>query len=113
ASSAAGLTARLTGDEIRIVGELAPGERAEITYTVRVLDDAEQGDRHLGNVVAITGEEPICVPDSPLCTSHDVSPPAPGLPDTGVRPEVAVALALALLVLVSGAVLVAVSRRRG
>src|SRR5690606_726826 len=66
ASSAAGLTARLTGDEIRIVGELAPGERAEITYTVRVLDDAEQGDRHLGNVVAITGEEPICVPDSPL-----------------------------------------------
>lgn len=67
------LTATLTGDQIRVVGAIASGETVTVSYTVTVKDYADQGDGHLGNVVAQTGSDPVCVPDSSLCTEHPTS----------------------------------------
>lgn len=84
ASSDAALSATLDGDTIRVTGALASGQTAEVTYTVQVNGYDKQGNHTLGNVVAHNGNDPICVPDSALCTLHDVTPPAPGLASTGV-----------------------------
>ncbi|WP_460783269.1 CshA/CshB family fibrillar adhesin-related protein [Microbacterium tumbae] len=114
------LTATAEGDTIRITGAVPTGQIYTVTYTVTVNAYDTQGNHQLGNVVAITGEEPLCVPDSPLCTEHEVpepptpgTPPGPGgfLPNTGAQISVAVILA-ALLLLGAGGGLVVVGRRR-
>ncbi|GAB3598316.1 CshA/CshB family fibrillar adhesin-related protein [Microbacterium tumbae] len=107
------LTATVDGDTIRIVGAVPTGEVYTVTYTVTVNAYGQQGDHHLGNVVALTGEEPVCAPDSPLCTEHDLTPPPPsgGLPSTGGDVPL-VALLLAAATLLAGGVLVVVAARR-
>ncbi len=79
------LTATLSGDELRLVGSLASGEVVTVTYTVTVKDYADQGDHALVNEVAVTGEGPLCVEGSELCTLHStVEPPAePGTDEPG------------------------------
>ncbi|WP_293696351.1 hypothetical protein [uncultured Agrococcus sp.] len=104
------LTATVEGDTIRITGAIPSGEVTTVTYSVTVKDYEDQGDRALANVVAITGEEPVCAPESPLCTSHEVpEPPTADLPRTGGAVPIAV-IVLAMLSLAGGAALVA-SRR--
>ncbi|WP_460783271.1 DUF7927 domain-containing protein [Microbacterium tumbae] len=114
------LTAVAEGDSIRITGAVPTGATYTVTYTVKVKAYNKQGNHELGNVVAITGEEPVCVPDSPLCTEHEVpepptpgTPPGPGgfLPNTGAEISVSVILA-ALLLLGAGGGLVIAGRRR-
>ncbi|HIY66847.1 MAG TPA: DUF11 domain-containing protein, partial [Candidatus Agrococcus pullicola] len=104
------LTATVEGDTIRITGAIPTGEVTSVTYTVTVKDYEDQGDRALANVVAITGEEPVCAPESPLCTSHEVpEPPTADLPRTGGFVPIAV-IVLALLTVAGGAALVASGR---
>lgn len=96
------LTAATEGDTIRVTGSVPSGETYTVTYTVTVKEYSDQGDHELGNVVAITGEEPVCVPDSPLCTDHEVPPPpmggtSPDLPGTGAPISAVVVLAALLL----------------
>jgi len=110
-SSDAALTAKASGDTIRVTGELAFGKVATVTYAVTVNDDAHQGDHALDNVVARTGDDPICAPDSPLCTHHPVNPSAvPPLADTGS--DVAGMLALLILLLGGGGAAIVITRRR-
>jgi hypothetical protein len=82
-ASDAALVAKTTGDTIQVTGALASGQVARVTYTVKVKAYNDQGNHQIGNVVARNGDEPICVPDSQLCTMHKVTPPVPGLADTG------------------------------
>ncbi|MFB8893433.1 DUF7927 domain-containing protein [Microbacterium plantarum] len=116
ATSNEDLQAVTEGDTIRITGAVPTGETYTVTYTVKVKDRADQGNHHLGNVVAITGEEPVCAPDSPLCTQHDV-PPAPpvqtppNLAVTGGQIS-AMVIITALALLAAGGVLVVTRRRR-
>ena len=83
------LSATLVGDKILIGGELHPGETVNVTYTVRVLPDADRGDDVLGNFVLKPGVTPpsVCEPESTLCTENPVSPtpeqPVPPLEETG------------------------------
>ena len=114
------LTAVAEGDTIRITGAVPTGATYTVTYTVKVKAYDQQGNHELGNVVAITGEEPVCVPDSPLCTDHPVpeppapvTPPGPGgfLPNTGAEISAAVILT-ALLLLGAGGGLLLIGRRR-
>ncbi|WP_162622954.1 DUF7927 domain-containing protein [Microbacterium suaedae] len=115
------LTAMLEGETIRITGSVPTGEVYTVTYTVTANDYAEQGNQHLGNVVAVTGEEPICVDGSPLCTEHDVpEPPAPPVPpeepgewlsSTGVGVSATVLLVALLLLGVGGGMLLYGRRR--
>ncbi|MFT4259696.1 CshA/CshB family fibrillar adhesin-related protein [Microbacterium sp.] len=79
-----GLTAQIVGDTLVIEGEIASGMAVAVTYAVVVKAYDRQGDHELNNVVARTGEEPICVPDSPLCTRHPLVPPV-ALPTTGAE----------------------------
>lgn len=116
ATSNEDLQAVTEGDTIRITGTVPTGETYTVTYTVKVKDRVDQGNHHLGNVVAITGEEPVCAPDSPLCTQHDV-PPAPpvqtppNLAVTGGQIS-AMVIITALALLAAGGVLVVTRRRR-
>ncbi len=114
----AGVEATVSDELIVITGAVAPGESAVVSYTVTV-DDEVEGDATLANVVAPTGEEPVCAEGSPLCTSHDVEEPTPtdpgdegaggvGLPRTGA--DVLGAAAAAVLLLVAGGA--ALARRR-
>nr|WP_246301387.1 LPXTG cell wall anchor domain-containing protein [Microbacterium immunditiarum] len=107
------LTATANGDTIRVTGAVPTGEVYTVTYTVKVNAYDKQGNHHLGNVVAITGEPPVCVDESPLCTEHDVPKPPPGgnLPNTGATISMSVLLA-ALLLLGAGGGLVLTGRRR-
>lgn len=105
------LTAAVAGDTIRITGSLEPGQEVTVTYTVTVKGYDEQGDHSLGNVVAVTGETPICAPDSSLCTTHEVPPPTGDLPATGGA-AMTVWAVLGLVVLSAGAFLVIGARRR-
>ncbi|WP_166375844.1 DUF11 domain-containing protein [Aeromicrobium phragmitis] len=118
-SSDAALTVQIGDEGYTVVGTLAGGASATVTYTVEVLDWVDQGDHHLGNFVTVTGEEPPeqCVQDSPLCTEHPVAGPPPGggdgggrdrLPDTG---STVGALALIAALMVAGGT--ALSVRRG
>src|SRR5690606_41798306 len=74
----------LADDTIRITGAVPTGEVVTVTYTVTPKAYDEQGDHMLGNVVAVTGTDPICAPDSPLCTTHEITPPPP-LATTGAE----------------------------
>ncbi|GAA4429559.1 hypothetical protein GCM10023169_32050 [Georgenia halophila] len=112
-------------DSYTVTGALAGGAAVTVTYTVEVLDWADQGDHHLGNFITVTGDEAPeeCAEDSPLCTAHPVvEPPAAGgddgtddedeglgrLPDTGTT--VAGLALIAALLITGGAALTA---RRG
>lgn len=106
------LTATVEGDTIRVTGTVPSGEVATVAYTVKVKPYDEQGNHVLGNVVAVTGEEPVCAPDSDLCTKHDLpEPPSGGLPVTGGAISIA-AVVFALLLTGSGVALVVTTRRR-
>lgn len=106
------LQAVAEGDTIRITGAVPTGETYTVTYTVTVKAYDEQGNHGLGNVVAVTGEEPVCAPGSSLCTSHDVpTPPSENLAVTGGAISATVITA-AVLLLLAGGVLVYTSRRR-
>ncbi|WP_167133150.1 DUF7507 domain-containing protein [Paramicrobacterium chengjingii] len=108
-SSDSALTARSLGSTIEITGALGSGEVATVTYSVDVKAYGDQGNHHLGNVVAITGEDPVCVDASDLCTSHEISSTG-GLPRTGGTVEPGWLFA-ALLALGFGGSLLAASRR--
>lgn len=114
-----GLVATVAGETIVITGEVPSGETSTVSYTVSVRDYADRGNGHLGNVVAVTGEEPVCAPDSPLCTEHDIpaEPEAPtpdaDLPRTGGELSTgALLLAMALLIAGGAAVAAASVRNR-
>lgn len=117
--SDADLAAAVEGNTIRITGTVPTGATYTVAYTVTVKAYAAQGNHHLGNVVAITGEQPVCTPDSPLCTEHEVpAPPVPGTPPGGTLPftggtvsAMVIVAALALL-LAGGGALVYANRRR-
>lgn len=109
------LTAVTEGDRIRITGQVPTGETYTVIYTVTVNDYPEQGNSHLGNVVAITGGEPVCTDGSPLCTAHEV-PPAPNEPggnlsQTGGEISTVMITAAVALLLLGGLLLIA-SRRK-
>lgn len=109
-SSDEAVTAEVAGDTIRITGAVASADTVTVTYTVTVKAYDQQGNHALGNVVAITGEEPVCAPDSPLCTTHDLPEPPP-LAITGGEIHWWV-LATALMLLTGGGVLMLARRRR-
>lgn len=104
------LDAVLDGDTIRITGSVPTGETLTVRYIVAPKAYDQQGDHVLGNVVAVTGAEPVCVPDSPLCTTHEITPPPP-LATTGAEANWSMILA-ALALLGGGALLAATGRRR-
>ncbi|MCW4458963.1 hypothetical protein [Microbacterium sp. MPKO10] len=104
--------AETSGDTIEMTGAVATGETVTVTYAVRVKDYDDQGNHVLGNVVAVTGEDPVCAPDSDLCTTHEARDPGPSaLPWTGVEGAVP-ALFAALLLLISGGTALIIMRRR-
>ncbi|MDF2506990.1 MAG: hypothetical protein K0Q52_849, partial [Microbacterium sp.] len=100
----------VAGETIRIVGALASGDAATVTYIVTVKSWADQGNHRLGNVVAVTGEEPICVEGNGLCTTHPLTEPDP-LAVTGGQVAVA-AVAAGVVLLLAGGFLSALRRRR-
>ncbi len=107
----AGLSAvRATDDEILVTGRVAAGSTVTVTYSVTVLPYGEQGDHVLGNFLVLDGFAPptLCDPSDPLCTMHPV-PAASGLAFTGVT--AGTGLAWAILLLLGGAVLLAVRAR--
>ncbi len=109
------LSATIEADTLRIVGSVPSGESYTVSYTVTVKAYDAQGDHHIANVVAITGEEPVCAPESVLCTEHNVPAPPiqddPSLPITGGTISAGVLLA-ALALLITGGVLMSAARRR-
>ncbi|WP_160150894.1 DUF7927 domain-containing protein [Microbacterium timonense] len=110
-ASATSVTALHEGDTIRVTGEVASGETVTVTYTATVKPYDQQGDHSLGNVIAVTGEEPVCAPGSDLCTQHDLVPPPPGLAVTGGA-IAWTAGGIAGLLLLVGATTVLIARRR-
>ena len=104
------VTATRSGDTIRLSGAVPTGQIITVTYTVRVDAYDEQGNHRLGNILAVTGEDPVCVPDSPLCTLHEV-PPMQNLPTTGGTVSLPLLLT-ALLLLWTGGVVTVITRRR-
>ncbi|WP_309104494.1 GEVED domain-containing protein, partial [Microbacterium sp.] len=110
-ASADGITATASGSTIRIVGAVPSGEIITVSYAVMVKSWANQGDHRLGNVVAITGEEPICAAGSQLCTVHDAIEPDP-LAVTGGDVAWGIVIGGVLLLLVGGAVLMIARSRR-
>lgn len=113
-----GVTATTSGETIAFTGALASGDTAEVTYTVTVKPYAEGVNHTLGNVVAATGEEPICAADSPLCTNNPVDPPivpvippAADLADTGAQ-AIGGLLLLGTLLLAAGGSLIFIRRRK-
>ncbi|MCW2289024.1 putative repeat protein (TIGR01451 family)/fimbrial isopeptide formation D2 family protein [Leucobacter luti] len=109
-SSLATVTAKLEGDQITVRGELPKGETVTVTYAAQVKDVAQQGNRSLGNVIAITGKDPVCISTSDLCTKHPVSE-KPGLAITGGA-GLAMLAGLGGALLLAGAVLVVLKRHR-
>ena len=106
------LTATSAEESIRIIGALGAGSVVTVTYTVTVSDYDDQGDHHLANVVAVTGQDPVCAPGSDLCTEHPVPPPAAGsLPETGAG-EIGTWLLAAIGALGAGVLLLEAGRRR-
>ncbi|MEZ3159957.1 DUF11 domain-containing protein [Microbacterium sp. BWT-B31] len=105
-----------TGGQLTITGPLAPGERATVSYTVRVASNPGSGDRHLVNFLTPAGLEPagVCVASDPRCTENPIAPPPSRseLPFTGSVLPVGAAIGAALLLLAGGAVLAASWRRR-
>ncbi|WP_345214728.1 DUF11 domain-containing protein [Georgenia halophila] len=118
-----GIDAAVEDDTIVITGGIASGETATVTYTVTVNDYDDQGNHSLGNVVAVTGEDPVCVEGSATCTQHPAAePPAtPGddgadddgpiseLPDTGADVW---ATGLAAIMLIGAGVALTARRNR-
>ncbi len=104
------LATAVEGQTIRITGSVASGGTATVTYVVTVQPWADQGNHSLGNVIAVTGEEPICVDGNGLCTTHPLGEPDP-LAVTGGQVAVG-ALAAGVVLLVAGGLLVAIRRRR-
>jgi len=85
-SSNSSIQSVVSRESIRITGRIPAGDSYTVSYSVLVKPYAEQGDHTLGNVIAVTGEPPVCAPDSRLCTKHDVPPApvvSPGLALTG------------------------------
>ncbi|GAA1324210.1 hypothetical protein GCM10020360_14760 [Nonlabens tegetincola] len=77
-----GVTATFVGTQINVTGDLAQGESATVTYTVRVNDDASHGERltnHLllsdGNGRIVEESLPVCLPEHPRCTDHPIAVP--------------------------------------
>jgi fimbrial isopeptide formation D2 family protein/uncharacterized repeat protein (TIGR01451 family)/LPXTG-motif cell wall-anchored protein len=110
-SSAASVKATVSGETMAISGSLASGAAAQVTYTVTVKDYAKQGNHRLGNILAVTGGDPICAPGSKLCTENGITPPTPGLASTGSSLSPA-ALLGALVALLAGAAIALIRRRR-
>src|SRR5699024_5276325 len=112
-ASSGDLTATATGNTIRIIGAVPAGKVVTVSYTVTVKSFDAQGNHELGNVVAVTGEEPVCTPDSPLCTEHHLVMERE-LPRTGgtIAWDKA-GLALLLILGGGGAILVSRKRRPG
>lgn len=110
-ASSGDLTAVSEGNTIRITGGVPYGAVYTVSYTVKVKSYAEQGNHQLGNVVAVTGEDPVCAPGSPLCTEHPAAPPTPLLPITGGEMLTA-GLWSTLVLLLTGGAIVWVARRR-
>ncbi|MEJ1089228.1 hypothetical protein WDU99_12975 [Microbacterium sp. Mu-80] len=110
ATKGAGATAERSAEGIRVTGAIAPATTVIVTYTVKVRSWDEQGDHELGNVVAVTGEQPLCAPDSDLCTIHplDENPP---LAATGGEVPAAV-WGAGILLLLSGAAALLIRARR-
>ena len=72
------LTAVRTGSHIRITGEVAGGDRASVTYTVKVKADGERGDNLLVNhLLGGTPENP----SNPNEPDEPVDPPTPPGPE--------------------------------
>lgn len=114
-SSDSDVTSILSGKTIRVSGAISAGETITVTYTVTVKPWTSQGDHTLTNVIALTGEEPVCATDSTLCTEHDVTPPrvpvtGGGLALTGGAVAWSVVGTAALLI-VAGGVLLYLRRR--
>jgi len=110
-SSDPAVTAVVVGDTIRVTGTVASGDTVTVSYTVTVKDYAQQANHQLGNVVAVTGEDPVCAPGSSLCTNHELTPPPPGLSVTGGTIAWGV-VAGALLLLLGGGAILLINRRR-
>ncbi len=110
-SSSGTLRGAVSGDTIRITGTVPSATTITVSYSVTVKPYGKQGDHALDNVVAITGEAPVCAPGSALCTHHQVPKPPKGLAATGgVVPLVA--LTIALLLAGGGGALAIAGRRR-
>ena len=109
-ASTEALATAVEGRTIRITGSVASGSTVTVTYVVTVQPWADQGNHSLGNVIAVTGEEPICVEGNGLCTTHPLGEPDP-LAVTGGQVAVG-ALAAGVVLLVAGGLLVAIRRRR-
>lgn len=74
------VTPTVSGETIRVVGAIPPGDTVTVTYAVTVSAYPDQGNHILGNVIAPTGSAAVCAEDSPLCTRHEL----PSLAVTGV-----------------------------
>ena len=125
-SSSGALSATIEGTSIRVTGSLAPGQTVTVTYIVTLKPYNEQGNHQLNNIVAPTGQPPVCAPGSGLCTTHVANqaitpppPPAttpPTTPEPGQLPatggDTTPLLQLTVLLAGLGLVLVATSRRR-
>jgi fimbrial isopeptide formation D2 family protein/uncharacterized repeat protein (TIGR01451 family) len=110
--ASAALLTPTTGDQnIRIAGAIPSGETVTVTYIVTVKAWSAQGDHTLGNIVAVTGGDPICAPGSQLCTTNPIARPTP-LASTGLGIDAWV-IVTGLALLVGGGVLLVVRRRRG
>lgn len=126
--SSENIAATVDGDTIRITGTVPTGDQYTVTYTVTVNAYEDQGDRLLSNIVSVTGEDPVCVDGSPLCTIHEgETPPIPATPLTPATPadadeprgflpvtgsDIYPIVALASLLLLAGGGMFAFSRRR-
>lgn len=89
------VTPTVSGETIRVVGAIPPGETVTVTYAVTVSPYPDQGNHILGNVIAPTGSAAVCAEDSPLCTRHEL----PSLAVTGVGFGWVAALAALALIL--------------
>lgn len=110
-SSSAGVTATVAGDAMRVAGTVASGDTVTVSYTVTVKAYERQGDHRLGNVIAVTGEAPICAEGSKLCTTHRLVSSPPPLAITGQEIAWTAALAGVVLLLAGGGA-VFIARRR-
>jgi LPXTG-motif cell wall-anchored protein len=102
---------------IRVTGTLAGGQRATVTYTVRVKPDGERGNDQLNNwLVASAAATPEdCAPSSPLCTVNGISETAGSPSGDGALPDTGGPALLALLAglgLLGGGTLLLLKRRR-
>lgn len=114
-SSSGDLTAAVSGgNTIRVTGAVATGDTVKITYSVTVKAHDGAGDHVLGNVVAVTGEEPLCAPGSTLCTTHRVTPPIVPMPPLAITGgDIAWwTIAIGLVLLMAGGGVLLFRRRR-